>query len=136
MHHCLKKQPLRQKCPNTEFFMTAYSCIPTEFGDLLRKPPYSVRKQENTDQKNSVFGYFLRSDQVEAISRFGNYFYLECFLQYFEGCARVLNVQTSWTKKQVTSSSLDVIPTTTNWIKSILKIMPKFVFSQVTKEPP
>ena len=23
--------------------------------------PYSVRKRENTDQKNSVFGYFSRS---------------------------------------------------------------------------
>ena len=30
--------PLREKCPNTEFFL--------------------LRIQENTDQKNSVFGHF------------------------------------------------------------------------------
>ena len=39
---------LREKCPNTEFF-------------VVRIFIYSIRKQENTDQKNSVFGHFLRS---------------------------------------------------------------------------
>ena len=29
--------------------------------------------------------------------------------------------------------SLDVIPTTANWIKSILKIVPKLVLTKVTK---
>ena len=28
-----------------------FSCVQTEYGDLLRKSPYSVRIQENTDQK-------------------------------------------------------------------------------------
>ena len=28
-----------------------FFCIRTEYGDLLRKSPYSVRMQENTDQK-------------------------------------------------------------------------------------
>ena len=28
---------------------------------LIRKSPYSVRIQENTDQKNSIFGLFSRS---------------------------------------------------------------------------
>ena len=32
--------------------------------------------------------------------------------------------------------SLDVIPTTANWIKSILKIMPKLVLTKVTKAQP
>ena len=36
---------LREKCPNTEFF-------------LVRIFLYSVWIQENTDQKNSVFGHF------------------------------------------------------------------------------
>ena len=42
---------LREKCPNTEFFLSVFSCIQIEYGDLLRKSPYSVRMQENTDQK-------------------------------------------------------------------------------------
>ena len=37
---------LREKCPNTEFF-------------LVRFFLYSVRIQENTDQKNSAFGHFF-----------------------------------------------------------------------------
>ena len=34
------------------FFWSLFSCIRTEYGDLLRKSPYSVRVQKNTDQKN------------------------------------------------------------------------------------
>ena len=33
------------------FFWPAFSCIRTEYGDLIRKSPYSVLIQENTDQK-------------------------------------------------------------------------------------
>ena len=57
---------LREKCPNTEFFLSVFSCIQIEYGDLLRKSPYSVRMQENTDQKKLciVFGHFSRSDEV------------------------------------------------------------------------
>ena len=33
------------------FFLVRISCIRTEYGDLLRKSPYSVRIQENEDQK-------------------------------------------------------------------------------------
>ena len=40
-------QPLHEQCQNTEF--------------LLRKSPYSVQMRKNTNQKNSVFGQFLRS---------------------------------------------------------------------------
>ena len=32
-------------------FWSVFSCIRTEYGDLLCKSPYSVRIQENTDQK-------------------------------------------------------------------------------------
>ena len=40
-------------------FWSVFSCIRTEYGDLRWKSLYSVRMQENTDQKNSVFGLFL-----------------------------------------------------------------------------
>ena len=42
---------LREKCQNTEFFWAVFSCIQTEYGDLQSKYPYSVRRQENMDQK-------------------------------------------------------------------------------------
>ena len=47
----LVKMALREKCPNAEFFWSVFSCIWTEYRDLLRKSPYSIRIQENTDQK-------------------------------------------------------------------------------------
>ena len=43
--HCVKSVQIRS------FFWSVFSCIRTEYGDLLRKSPYSVRIQENTDQK-------------------------------------------------------------------------------------
>ena len=46
------KPSLREKCPNTDFFWSVFSCIRTEYGDLLRNSPYLVRIQKNTDQKN------------------------------------------------------------------------------------
>ena len=52
---------LRKKCPYSEFFWSAFSRIPTEYGELLRKSPYSVRMRENTDQKNSEYGHFSHS---------------------------------------------------------------------------
>ena len=43
------------------FFWSVFSCIRTEYGDLMRKSPYSVRIQEIQTRKNSVFGHFSRS---------------------------------------------------------------------------
>ena len=40
------------------FFWSVFSCIRTEYGDLLRKSPYSVRIQENTDQKTLYLDTF------------------------------------------------------------------------------
>ena len=58
----LEENPLRKKFPNTEFFLVRISCIRTEYGDLLRKSPYLVRIQENTDQKNiRIWTFFLES---------------------------------------------------------------------------
>ena len=44
-YHCVKSAQIR----SISWF--AFSFIWTEYGDLLRKFPYSVRIQENTDQK-------------------------------------------------------------------------------------
>ena len=44
------------------FFCSVFSCIWNECGYLLRKSPYSVQIQENTGQKNLVFGHFSHSD--------------------------------------------------------------------------
>ena len=45
------------------FFWSVFSRIRTEYEDLRSKSPYSVRIRENTDQKNSAFGYFSHSDR-------------------------------------------------------------------------
>ena len=42
---------LCKKCPNTEFFWSAFSCIRPECGSLRSKSPYSIGIQGNTDQK-------------------------------------------------------------------------------------
>ena len=58
---------LRKKCPYLEFFWSASYRIRTKYGNLLCKSPYSVRKLENLDQKNSKYGHFLHSDRFGYI---------------------------------------------------------------------
>ena len=53
---------LRKEFPYSEFFWSIFSRNEIEYVDLLCKPPYSVRIREKTDQKNSEYGHFLRSD--------------------------------------------------------------------------
>ena len=48
------------KCPYSEFFL--FSRIWTEYGEIRSISHYSVRMRENTDQKNSKYGHFLRSE--------------------------------------------------------------------------
>ena len=43
--HCVKSVQIQS------YFWSVFSSIRTEYGDLLRKYPYSVRIQENTDQE-------------------------------------------------------------------------------------
>ena len=38
---------LREKCPYSKLFWSAFSHIRTEYGEILRISPYSVRMQEN-----------------------------------------------------------------------------------------
>ena len=47
--------------PNTEFFWSVFSRIRTGYKNLRSESPYSVRMEEKTDQKNSVFRHFLPS---------------------------------------------------------------------------
>ena len=43
-------------------FRSVFSRIWTEYREIRIISPYSVRIWENTDQKNSGYGHFLRSD--------------------------------------------------------------------------
>ena len=40
-----------------------FSRIRTEYGEILRISPYSIRMRENADQKNSKYGQLSRSDK-------------------------------------------------------------------------
>ena len=53
---------LRKKCPYSELFWSAFSRTWTEYGEILRISPYSVRMRENADQNNSENGHFSRSE--------------------------------------------------------------------------
>ena len=42
-------------------FWSVFSRIRTEYGEILRISPYSVRMRENADQNYSEYGHILRS---------------------------------------------------------------------------
>ena len=52
---------LREKCPYSDFFWSLLPRIWTEYGEILRVSPYSVRMRENIDRKNSEYGHFSHS---------------------------------------------------------------------------
>ena len=52
---------MRKKCPYSELFWSVPSRIRTEYGEMLRIYPYSVRMRQNVDQNNSEYRHFLRS---------------------------------------------------------------------------
>ena len=56
--HCVKSVQMRK------FSWSVFSCIRTEYWDLICKSPYSVQRQENMDHKNSIFRHFSRSDRI------------------------------------------------------------------------
>ena len=51
-----------EKCPYSELFCSVFSRIRTEYEEIRSISAYSVRMQENTDQNNSEYEHFLRSD--------------------------------------------------------------------------
>ena len=52
---------LREKCRYSEVFWSAFSRIWTEYLEIAPFSPYSVKMQENTDQKNFKYRHFSRS---------------------------------------------------------------------------
>ena len=58
-----QSESLRKKCPYSKLFWSVFTRIWTEYGEILFISPYSVRMRESTDQNNSEYGHFLRSEQ-------------------------------------------------------------------------
>ena len=58
---------LREKCSYSEFFWSVFPRIRAEHETIRSISPYSVQKQENTDQKNSEYGHFSRSGEDKKI---------------------------------------------------------------------
>ena len=85
---------LREKYPNTEFFLVLiflksvqirsffwclFSFIPSEQGYLRSKSPYSVRIQENTDQKKlSIWTLFTQWEYANQIIVFIRTYLVQC----------------------------------------------------------
>ena len=57
----LKELTLREKCPYSELFWSAFYRIRTEYGEIGSISPYSVRMRSHADQNNSKYGHFLRN---------------------------------------------------------------------------
>ena len=77
--HCVKSVQIRS------FFWSVFSCIQTQYRDLRSKSPYSVRIQENADQKKlSIWTLFTQ----------WNIYYYFCFIgwpnQFFYAFVRWL----------------------------------------------
>ena len=52
---------LRKKCQYSELICSVFSRFRTEYREILRISPYSVRMRENADYNNFKYGEFLRS---------------------------------------------------------------------------
>ena len=66
------------------FFWSLFSWIQTVYGDLRSNSPHSVQLQENTDQKNSIFGHFSRSEAFAVIIIVN--IYDDCIIAIFFQC--------------------------------------------------
>ena len=74
---------LREKCPYSEFLCSLFSRIRIEYGEIHRIFPYSVRMRQNTDQKNTEYGHFSRSDRNNATLKvFCNLCYISGSITY------------------------------------------------------
>ena len=62
---------LLEKCSYLELFWSTFYRIWTEFLQILRISPHSVRMRENADQNNSEDGHFSRS----AFGNIATYFF-------------------------------------------------------------
>ena len=57
---------MREKCSYSEFFWSVFSDNRTEYSKILRISPYSIRMQENKDQKKCKYGHFLHSSKQQT----------------------------------------------------------------------
>ena len=55
-------EPMRKKCQYSEILWSVIFSFRTEYGDLLRKSPYSVRMRKNMNQQNSKHRRFSRNE--------------------------------------------------------------------------
>ena len=58
----------RGHCVKSVVFGIFLVRIQTEYGEILHIPPYLVQMWENTEQKNSKYGHFLRSGTLLILS--------------------------------------------------------------------
>ena len=65
----LNIQTMCKKCPYSECFWSTFSHIRTEYGEIRSISPYSLRMQENMDQKHSEYGHFSRSEKYFTKTR-------------------------------------------------------------------
>ena len=98
---------LREKCPYSELFWSAFSDIWTEYGEIRTIFLFSVRMRENGDQYNSEYGHFLRSGESTS---YGKFQYAQkpvktcLFFIYFVG--KDVERSTSWERPQKYNSSI------------------------------
>ena len=52
---------LRKKYPYSELFLSVFSHIQTEYGEIRSISPYSVQMGENTDQNDYQYRHFSHS---------------------------------------------------------------------------
>ena len=57
------QKTLRKKCPYSELFWSTFSRTRNEYGEIWSISPYSVQMRENSDQNNSEYGRFSRSEK-------------------------------------------------------------------------
>ena len=77
--YCVKSVQIRS------YFWSIFSCIRTEYGDLRNKSPYSVRMQQNMDQKQLriwtaftqclIFAFVSNGSNISVNSLLKNYFH-------------------------------------------------------------
>ena len=68
---------LRERCPYLEFFWSVFSHIWTEYGDILRISPYSIRIRENKDHQNFEYEHILPSvtdPSLDLLCKLSKYF--------------------------------------------------------------
>ena len=53
---------MRKKYPYSDLFWSIFFSIQTKYEEKIRISPYSIGIWENTNQNNSEYGHFLRSE--------------------------------------------------------------------------